>query len=53
MANKGLESDPSTSPPAQEHFTTILIFTEFKHISYSKGLAALLIDDNYQKISSE
>ena len=24
--NKGLESDPSNSPPAQEHFTTILNF---------------------------
>ena len=24
--NKGLESDPFNSPPAQEHFTTILNF---------------------------
>jgi len=29
------------------------MFTEFKHISYSKGLAILLLDLNYQKIWSE
>ena len=48
--NKGLESDPSKSPPAQQHFATVLDLTEFKNLSYFNGLAIMLIGHFNQKV---
>ena len=41
--NKGLESDLSKSPPAQQHFATVLDFHWIKkNLSYCNGVAIML-----------
>ena len=48
--NKGLESDPSKSHPAQKHFATVLDFHWIQNLSYCNGLAIMLIGHFNQKI---